>query len=172
MKDNGFLDLSDHDSFSGGVPRLTFKRIRNEDPIYWTNEKNGSGFWSITKHSDILKINRDNKIFSSAKGIRIEDQSEEEYLARRTFQETDPPEHRITRMMLAPAFSQKAISNYEGMIRDLASEIIQEALKNTEFDIVDSFNSFAMEFKEFSDLSCGTGYDLFFLLGATSIFGR
>ena len=137
MKDNGFLDLSDHDSFSSGVPHLTFKRIRNEDPIYWTNEKNGRGFWSITKHSDILKINRDNKIFSSAKGIRIEDQSEEEYLARRTFQETDPPEHRITRMMLAPAFSQKAISNYEGMIRDLASEIIQEALKNTEFDIVE-----------------------------------
>ena len=137
MKDNGFLDLSDHDSFSSGVPHLTFKRIRDEDPIYWTNEKNGRGFWSITKHSDILKINRDNKIFSSAKGIRIEDQSEEEYLARRTFQETDPPEHRITRMMLAPAFSQKAISNYESMIRDLASEIIQEALKNTEFDIVE-----------------------------------
>ena len=56
MKDNGFLDLSDHDSFSSGVPHLTFKRIRNEDPIYWTNEKNGRGFWSITKHSDICLL--------------------------------------------------------------------------------------------------------------------
>ena len=40
-------------------------------------------------------------------------------------------------MILAPAFSQKAISTYEGMIRDLASGIVHEALKNTEFDIVE-----------------------------------
>ena len=120
MKDDGYLDLSDHDSFSNGVPHNTFERIRKEDPVCWTEEINGRGFWSITKHADILKINNNNKVFSSAKGIRIEDQTEEEYLARRTFQETDPPEHRITRMMLAPAFSQKAISNYESMVRDLA----------------------------------------------------
>ena len=78
MEDNGFLDLSDHDSFANGVPHKTFERIRNEDPVFWTKEKNGRGFWSITKHADILKINRDNKVFSSAQGIRIEDQTEEE----------------------------------------------------------------------------------------------
>ena len=137
MKDDGFLDLSDHDSFSMGVPHLTFERLRKEDPIFWTKEKNGRGFWSITKHSDILDVNKDNKTFSSAKGIRIEDQTEEEYLARRTFQETDTPEHRITRMMLAPAFSQKAIANYEGMVRDLAKNIIEKATKSSEFDIVE-----------------------------------
>jgi len=137
MEDNGFLDLSDHDSFANGVPHKTFERIRNEDPVFWTEEKNGRGFWSITKHADILKINRDNKVFSSAQGIRIEDQTEEEYLARRTFQETDPPEHRVTRMMLAPAFSQKAIANYETMVRELAHDIVKNALSTNEFDVVE-----------------------------------
>tara|TARA_X000000368_G_scaffold73493_1_gene53978 strand:+ start:2129 stop:3361 length:1233 start_codon:yes stop_codon:yes gene_type:complete len=137
MEDNGFLDLSDHDSFANGVPHKTFERIRNEDPVFWTKEKNGRGFWSITKHADILKINRDNKTFSSAQGIRIEDQTEEEYLARRTFQETDPPEHRVTRMMLAPAFSQKAIANYESMVRELAHDIVKNALSTDEFDAVE-----------------------------------
>ena len=137
MEDNGFLDLSDHDSFANGVPHKTFERIRNEDPVFWTKEKNGRGFWSITKHADILKINRDNKTFSSAQGIRIEDQTEEEYLARRTFQETDPPEHRVTRMMLAPAFSQKAIANYESMVRELAHDIVKNALSKDEFDAVE-----------------------------------
>ena len=137
MEDNGFLDLSDHDSFANGVPHKTFERIRNEDPVFWTKEKNGRGFWSITKHADILKINRDNKVFSSAQGIRIEDQTEEEYLARRTFQETDPPEHRVTRMMLAPAFSQKAIANYETMVRELAYDIVKNALSENEFDAVE-----------------------------------
>ena len=54
MEDNGFLDLSDHDSFANGVPHKTFERIRNEDPVFWTKEKNGRGFWSITKHADII----------------------------------------------------------------------------------------------------------------------
>ena len=49
MKDDGFLDLSDHDSFSMGVPHLTFERLRKEDPIFWTKEKNGRGFWSILR---------------------------------------------------------------------------------------------------------------------------
>ena len=44
MKDDGFLDLSDHDSFSMGVPHLTFERLRNEDPVYWTKEKYGRGW--------------------------------------------------------------------------------------------------------------------------------
>ena len=75
--------------------------------------------------------------FSSAQGIRIEDQSREEYLARRTFQETDPPEHHVTRKMLNPAFSRPAIAQYETMIRDLAHKIIDEALVKTEFDAVE-----------------------------------
>ena len=61
MKDDGYLDLSDHDSFSNGVPHNTFERIRKEDPVCWTEEINGRGFWSITKHADILKINNNNK---------------------------------------------------------------------------------------------------------------
>ena len=56
MKDDGYLDLSDHDSFSNGVPHNTFERIRTEDPVCWTEEINGRGFWSITKHADILKF--------------------------------------------------------------------------------------------------------------------
>ena len=103
MKDDGYLDLSDHDSFSNGVPHNTFERIRKEDPVCWTEEINGRGFWSITKHADILKINNNNKVFSSAKGIRIEDQTEEEYLARRTFQ--------IASFRNAP-FSSKCLSAF------------------------------------------------------------
>ena len=137
MIDNGFSDISDHESFVNGVPHKTFERLRNEDPVHWTKEKNGRGFWSITLHSDILEINGNNQVFSSAQGIRIEDQTKEEYLARKTFQETDPPEHKITRKLLAPAFSQKAISKYEEMIRDLAKIIVNDAIKFKEFNAVE-----------------------------------
>ena len=136
--DDGQLDLSNHDSFWNGVPHKTFERLRAEDPVHWTPEHDGGrGFWSITRHADIMTANRDNSIFSSGRGIRIEDQTYEEYLARRTFQETDPPEHRITRKMVNPAFTKMAIAEYEGMIRDLAKGIVDKALSQPEFDAVE-----------------------------------
>ena len=36
MIDDGYLDISDHDSFTNGVPHKTFKRLRNDDPIHLT----------------------------------------------------------------------------------------------------------------------------------------
>ena len=106
--DDGFLDLGSHDSFQGGMPHHTFARMRDEDPMAWCEYDAGRGFWSVTRHADILTLNRDFKTLSSAKGIRLEDQTEEEYLARRTFQETDPPDHTRVRALLAKAFSKKA----------------------------------------------------------------
>jgi cytochrome P450 len=133
--DDGHVDISNHDSFAGGVPHKTFERLRREDPVHWTPEHDGGrGFWSLTRHADILAANGDNQVFSSAQGIRIEDQTREEYLARRTFQETDPPEHRVTRKLLNPAFSKGAVAGYEVMITELAEAIVEEALKLETFD--------------------------------------
>ena len=136
--DNGNLNIADHDSYTKGVPHISFAKLRAEDPVHWTTPVDGmKSFWSLTRHSDIKFANSRPDIFSSAQGIRIEDQSHEEYLARRTFQETDPPEHHVTRKMLNPAFSRPAIAQYETMIRDLAHEIIDKALVKTEFDAVE-----------------------------------
>ncbi len=136
--DDGNLDISNHDSFAGGVPHKTFERLRREDPVHWTPEHDGGrGFWSLTRRADILAANGNNKVFSSAQGIRIEDQSHEEYMARRTFQETDPPEHRLTRKMLNPAFSKVAVASYEEMITELAVDIVDKALTLDEFDGVE-----------------------------------
>ena len=91
-RDDGFLNVADHDSYTDGVPHASFARLRRDDPVHWTVPTDGmKGFWSVTRHADILEANGKPDIFSSAQGIRIEDQTREEYLARRTFQETDPP---------------------------------------------------------------------------------
>lgn len=137
--DDGHLDLSDHDSFTGGVPHQTFERLRKEDPVHWTPEHDGGrGFWSVTAHADITAANGNNAVFSSGQGIRIEDQSREEYLARRTFQETDPPEHRQTRRLLNPAFSRPAIAGYEALVRTLAADIVERALAHDTFDAIEA----------------------------------
>ena len=138
-RDDGFLNVADHDSYTDGVPHASFARLRRDDPVHWTVPTDGmKGFWSVTRHADILEANGKPDIFSSAQGIRIEDQTREEYLARRTFQETDPPEHRITRKLVNPAFSRPAIIQYEAMIRQLAGEIVDKAVARGEFEAVDA----------------------------------
>jgi cytochrome P450 len=132
--DDGHADLGSHDSFLNGPPHATFARLRAEDPMHWSDWSGGKGYWSVTRHADILELNRQPDLLSSARGIRMEDQTYEEYLARRTFQETDAPEHMETRMKVAKAFSKPVIAQFEGVIRDLCGPILDEALAKGTFD--------------------------------------
>ena len=132
--DNGYADLGDHDTFLSGVPHNTFKRLRDEDPMHWSDWAGGEGYWSVTRHEDILKLNGQPDLLSSARGIRMEDQTYEEYLARRTFQETDAPDHMQTRVKLAKAFSKPVVAGFEQVIRDLTGPILDAALAKGTFD--------------------------------------
>jgi cytochrome P450 len=130
------IDLSSLDAFNEGAPFETFARMRAEESITWCDEVDGRGFWSVTKHKDIQKLNKDFALLTSSKGIRIEDQTEEEYEARKTFQETDPPEHTKTRLIMHRAFGHAQIAQYEGQIRNITVELIEKGLQLGEFDAV------------------------------------
>jgi cytochrome P450 len=134
--DDGHADLSSPDSFVNGAPLNTFARLRRDDPVTWCDYPGSKGFWSVTRHQDITALNLDSKLMSSAQGIRMEDQTYEEYLARRTFQETDPPDHTRVRRLVAKAFSQPVIMQFESSIRKLCDEILDEAFSSSEFDAV------------------------------------
>ena len=134
--DDGHADLSLHDSFVNGLPLNTFSRLRQEDPVSWCDYADGKGFWSITRHEDISALNRDSAWMSSARGIRMEDQTYEEYLARRTFQETDAPDHTRVRRLVSKAFSQPVVMQFENKIRALCVEILEKAFEVKEFDAV------------------------------------
>ena len=128
------VDLASQDAFNEGAPYATFERLRRDDPVAWCEEQEGKGFWSISRHEDVLRLNKDYKALSSAKGIRMEDQSEDEYEARKTFQETDPPQHSHFRMLLNEAFSRKQVASFEDQIRAITGELIDKTLQMGEFD--------------------------------------
>ncbi len=132
--DNGHADLTSHDTFLNGPPHNTFARLRRDDPMHWTEWSQGQPFWSVTRHADILALNIQTDLLSSARGIRMEDQTYEEYLARRTFQETDAPEHMQVRVKVAKAFSRNVVAGFEQAIRDLCVEILDKAVEQGEFD--------------------------------------
>jgi cytochrome P450 len=134
--DDGYADLSSHDAFVNGAPYNTFARMRKDDPVAWCEYPAGQGFWSITRNADIQECNRNNALYSSAQGIRMEDQTYEEYVARRTFQEIDPPDHTRMRILVAKAFSKPVVALFDAQIRQLCDEILDQTLPLGEFDAV------------------------------------
>lgn len=129
-------DLTSHDTYVAGVPHATFDRLRTEDPVHWTEEADGSGFWSILRYDDAIQVSRDHETFTSAKGIRLEEMDNDQLEARRTMMEYDPPEHTRYRRQVSKGFTRRSVESYEAVIRELAIEVIDEALAKGRFDFV------------------------------------
>jgi cytochrome P450 len=131
-----YADITAHDTYLNGVPHATFKRLRDEDPVSWWDEKEGSGFWAVTRYDDVLAVSHQPRLFTSTRGIRLEEMSEEETLARRTLMEMDPPEHTAYRRLVQPPFLPREVAAYEEAIRLLARTVIEEVQGQSEFDFV------------------------------------
>lgn len=134
--DDGHADLASHDTWIGGTPYATFQRLRDEDPVAWVDESDGTGFWTITRYADVIELNRRWEDFTSYQGIRLEEMDTEETEARRTMMELDPPDHTRLRRLVNRGFTRQTVESYEGPIRELTAGILDEALALGEFDFV------------------------------------
>ena len=134
--DDGHADLSSHDTWVAGTPYSTFHRMRDEDPVAWVDEADGSGFWAVTRYDDVVDLNRRWGDFTSYQGIRLEEMDAEETEARRTLMELDPPDHTRLRRLVNRGFTRMTVESYEEPIRELTVEILDEALTLGEFDFV------------------------------------
>jgi hypothetical protein len=126
--------ITSHDTYVDNVPHDVFRELRTTNPVAWTEESDGRGFWSITKYDDILYASRHTEVFSSRYGIRMEDMDEEETEARRTMMEMDSPEHTKLRRIVARPFTPRAVASYEESVRDLARDVLVQLDGEREFD--------------------------------------
>ncbi|HVA53981.1 MAG TPA: cytochrome P450 [Acidimicrobiales bacterium] len=130
-------DITSHDTYVTGVPRSTFRFLREHDPVHWTEESSGGrGFWSLTTYDDVLFASRNTDVFSSRQGIRLEDMDPEETEARRTLMEMDSPEHTRLRRLVSRPFAPKSVNEYEDSIRQLAVEVLDSLHGEREFNFV------------------------------------
>jgi cytochrome P450 len=104
--------------------------------VAWTLEADGSGFWSVTKHADVVEVSRDYNRFTASRGIRIEQMVHDELEARRSMMEFDPPEHTRLRRLVQPGFTPKVTATYENAFRKLVGVVLDRVLPLGEFDFV------------------------------------
>lgn len=82
-QDTPVIDLTANEVFAGSHPWDQYAWLRANDPVHWHPERDGPGFWAITKYADIRMISRRPKLFSSAaRGVMLAE-SDEEHLADR-----------------------------------------------------------------------------------------
>lgn len=129
-------DLTSHDTFVRGVPHATFARMRREEPVAWIEESDGSGFWAVTRYDDIVEVSRNWRTFTTTRGIRLEEMSDEEMFHRRTMMEHDPPEHARLRRLVQKGFTPRVVETYEDAFRVLTGTVLDRVLPLGEFDFV------------------------------------
>jgi len=133
------VKLLDPDRFQRQEHHAMFEVLRREDPVYWTEEANGGGFWSITKHADLQLINRDAEGFSSeANGVNIPELDANAAFDMRgqMMLMTDPPKHTRYRLLVNKGFTPRMINLIEDHLRYRAELIVDSVIERGECDFV------------------------------------
>jgi cholest-4-en-3-one 26-monooxygenase len=136
--DTDYADLSSPDTFVAGVPFETFDRLRKENPVFFHAEKDGPGFWCVTRYDDLVTVNRDNHLFSSSKRTALFMESDEEMLAQQQLMmlNMDPPMHTRYRLLVNKGFTPRRVGQLEEDVRRRANEIIDGVCEKGEADFV------------------------------------
>jgi len=135
------IDVASHGAYVNGVPWEQFARLRAEAPVFWHPPKEpeqmaGGGFWAITRHADCIKISRQWESFSSQRKGALLNEDRPDLDAARMLLELDPPEHTRLRQLVNRGFTPKVIKSMDGHFREIADQVIGEAVKSGSFDFV------------------------------------
>lgn len=110
-----------------GDPYPAYQWLRDEAPVYWdpVNE-----IWCISRHHDVLSIERDTERFSSARGSRPLIEMSASMINR------DDPRHKQQRKLVSARFSPRAVARHEERVRALAVDLLTAAKARGTVDVV------------------------------------
>jgi cytochrome P450 len=137
MSSTSSINLADLDLFENGAPWDSFAALRADSPIHFNDEgDDGSGFYSVVRYHDIVKVLRDSDTFTSERFTNLEEVDAEQEEARRSLLETDGSRHRALRRLLQGQFTPAAVARYETFLRGLTATTLDNAFAKKEFDFV------------------------------------
>ncbi len=114
--------------------------LRANAPVSWVEVPDYRPFWAITKHADIMAIERANDIFTnSPRPVLMTEEGDEQQAAVgiNTLIHMDDPQHRVMRAIGADWFRPKAMRALKVRIDELAKRFVdQMAAAGPECDFV------------------------------------
>ena len=112
-----------------------FTCMRNEYPVTWVEPNQYRPFWAITKHCDIVEIEKQNDVFINDPRTTLMDIPTEEaikeftggsHLLVRTLVHMDNPDHRTYRALTQKWFSPPNLETLKMDIRHIAQEYVEK----------------------------------------------
>lgn len=118
------------DLYASGEIHAIYQRLRREDPVYWTSPDGFRPFWSITKHADILEIERQNELFINRERTYLSPIAGEEWVKSvtgdthlfRTLVDLDNPEHMKLRALTQGWFMPTSLKKLEARVAEIAKD--------------------------------------------------
>lgn len=110
-------------------PHAVWAWMRANEPVY-RDEKNK--LWGITRHADVMDVERRSSVFSSQGVYRaVLSPGESNMIAQ------DDPRHRQQRMLVQPQLTHAGVATRTAEVEALVAELVAEAVSLGEFDVVE-----------------------------------
>ena len=112
-----------------------FKRLRDEAPVHFRASSPFGPYWSVTRHEDIITVDKDFETFSAEPQIVIG--APPAGLDVEMFIAMDPPRHDEQRNAVQGVVAPKNLDELERLIRSRVQEVLDGLPVNEPFDWVD-----------------------------------
>ncbi len=107
-------------------------KIRQEDPVHWVEHPNFNPFWVVSRHADVMEVERNHEQFlNGPRGILGSKVADEQRLASGEHRITslvvmDGPEHKAHRDLAASWFRPGNLRRLQGRLDELTAEALQK----------------------------------------------
>ena len=138
MQQTTTLDPFDPDIYVEAVPHELFTTLRREAPLIRL-PYNGDEHWIVTRHADLVEVNRDAQRYSSwAKSALSAMDPESLDMMRMMMLNMDPPEHTKLRKIVNRGFTPRRIRELTEILDRRATTIVDDIIERGECEFVTS----------------------------------
>jgi cytochrome P450 len=143
------LNFNDAKVFAGGQPFEAYARLRKAAPVCWHAEPGDlPGFWAVTRHADVMRVNADPVTFSSQRGgilMNTPKPGQGHVLLGRASFDTminlDGPQHMQLRREHMPFFTPAYLNALKARVAGEVTRLIDEMAPKGGGDMVEMFSS-------------------------------
>ncbi|MFV8054707.1 cytochrome P450 [Mycobacterium sp. 48b] len=128
--------LHDPALFREGSPNELIKYLRENDPVHWTEETDGPGYWAVTRYDDTKQIELDSETYSNEPNVTISDLNTKGDENHKLLIYSDAPWHTEHRKKIAPELSLSRVRKGREGMDSLVNLIVDMVIEKGEADLV------------------------------------
>ncbi|MFI5046740.1 MAG: cytochrome P450 [Acidimicrobiia bacterium] len=114
-------------------PYPTFKRLRNEAPLYYNEQLD---FYAVSRYPDVERGLKDRDTFISGRGGVLEIIKSGMQMPSGIVIFEDPPTHTIHRSLLSRMFTPRQVARIEPQIRQFCADALDPLVGSGRFDVI------------------------------------